>query len=127
MFSLATLLQVAAGGAIGASARHLVNIGSGRLFGTGFPIGTLIVNVLGSFLMGVLVVMLAHKGGLKMAPFLMTGILGGFTTFSAFSLDALTLWERGQPGLAALYVAASVLLSLAAIALALHLFREALP
>ncbi|MEZ5798782.1 MAG: fluoride efflux transporter CrcB [Paracoccaceae bacterium] len=125
MFSLATLSQVALGGALGASARYLVNVTSGRLFGTGFPVGTLTVNVLGSFLMGLLVVVLAEKSGNRLAPFLMTGVLGGFTTFSAFSLDALTLYERGQTGLAALYVAASVLLSLAAIALALHLFRGA--
>ncbi|MFZ1339072.1 MAG: fluoride efflux transporter CrcB [Paracoccaceae bacterium] len=125
MFSLTTLAQVAAGGAIGASARYLVNITSGRLFGTGFPIGTLTVNVAGSFLMGLLVVVLAEKSGNRLAPFLMTGILGGFTTFSAFSLDTITLWERGQTGLAAAYVLASVILSLAAILLALHLFRGA--
>jgi fluoride exporter len=125
MFSVTTLLQVAAGGAIGASGRYLVNVTSGRLFGTGFPVGTLVVNVLGSFLMGVLVVLLAEKSGNRLAPFLMTGVLGGFTTFSAFSLDAITLWERGQTALAAGYVLASVLLSLAAFFLALHLFRGA--
>lgn len=65
--------------------------------------------------MGVLVVFLAQKGGMKAAPFLMTGVLGGFTTFSAFSLDAYTLYERGQTGLAFTYVAGSVLLSLLAI------------
>ena len=83
------------------------------------------MNVAGSFLMGLLVVVLAEKSGNRLAPFLMTGILGGFTTFSAFSLDTITLWERGQTGLAAAYVLASVILSLAAILLALHLFRGA--
>lgn len=86
-----------------------------RVMGPGFPWATLTVNVVGSFLMGMLVVVLAQKGGMKAAPFLMTGILGGFTTFSAFSLDAFTLYERGQTGLALGYVLASVLLSLAAI------------
>jgi CrcB protein len=111
----ATLVQVALGGAIGASARYLTSVGAMRVMGPGFPWGTLIVNVVGSLLMGVLVVLLAQKGGMKAAPFLMTGILGGFTTFSAFSLDALTIYERGHAGLALAYVVASVLLSLAAI------------
>ncbi|WP_225027820.1 fluoride efflux transporter CrcB [Xinfangfangia pollutisoli] len=117
------LLQVAAGGALGASARYLTNIGLARLLGTGFPWGTLAVNVLGAFAMGFLVTFLAHKDLNRLAPLLMTGILGGFTTFSAFSLDTITLYERGQPALAAAYVAGSVLLSLGAITLALHLFR----
>jgi CrcB protein len=119
-----TLSQVALGGAIGASLRYLTNVGALRLFGQGFPMGTLFVNVLGSFVMGVLVVVLAKKGGTHLAPLLMTGILGGFTTFSAFSLDALTLWERGQHSLAFGYVAASVILSLAAIAAGLFVARN---
>jgi CrcB protein len=110
-----TLIQVALGGAIGASFRYLTNVGAMRWIGPGFPYGTVIVNVVGSFLMGVIVVVLSRKGGTAYAPFLMTGILGGFTTFSAFSLDTLTLWERGQHGLAIAYVGASVVLSLAAI------------
>ncbi len=121
-----TFGQVALGGALGASARHLVGLGATRLFGTGFPAGTLIVNILGSLLMGVLVVVLAERGGLRLAPFLMTGLLGGFTTFSAFSLDAVALWERGVPGTALLYVAASVGLSLAALAAGLGLTRWAM-
>ncbi|MEL6649030.1 MAG: fluoride efflux transporter CrcB [Pseudomonadota bacterium] len=112
---LSTLLQVALGGAIGASARYLTSVGAMRLLGPGFPWATLTVNVVGSFLMGVLVVVLAQKGGMKAAPFLMTGLLGGFTTFSAFSLDAFTLYERGQTGVAVVYVAASVLISIAAL------------
>jgi CrcB protein len=118
-----TLLSVALGGAIGASSRYLVNVASGRVFGMGFPYGTVIVNVFGSVLMGVLVVVLAHKGGMRLAPFLMTGVLGGFTTFSAFSLDALTIWERGQTALAAGYVLGSVVLSLVGIVAGMALAR----
>lgn len=110
-----TLLQVAIGGALGASARYLTNVAAMRVLGPGFPWATITVNVLGSFLMGVVVVVLAHKDATRLAPFLMTGVLGGFTTFSAFSLDVLSLWERGETGLAATYVAGSVALSLAAI------------
>lgn len=118
-----TLLSVALGGAIGASARYLVSVGTMRVMGPGFPWGTLAVNVVGSFLMGVLVAVLADKSGTRMAPFLMTGVLGGFTTFSAFSLDAMTLFERGAMTQAAAYVVASVVFSLAAILLALMLTR----
>jgi CrcB protein len=119
-----TMFQVALGGAIGASLRYLTNVGAMRLFGPGFPYATLIVNILGSFVMGLLVVFLARKGGNHLAPLLMTGILGGFTTFSAFSLDTLTLWERGDQVAALAYVAASVILSLAAIIAGLALARS---
>jgi len=121
-----TLTQVALGGAIGASLRYLSNVGAMRLFGPGFPYATLFVNILGSFAMGLLVVTLAKKGGTALAPFLMTGILGGFTTFSTFSLDTFTLWERGQPLTALAYIAASILLSLAALAAGIYLARGAL-
>jgi len=121
------LLQVALGGAIGASARYLTNVGVMRLVGPGYPYGTLVANVFGSFLMGVLVVALARRGGNELAPLLMTGFLGGFTTFSAFSLDTLTLFERGETGLAASYVVASVALSLAAIVLGLVIARGLVP
>lgn len=84
--------------------------------------GTLIVNVAGSFAMGLLVVA-ATQGESRLGPFLLTGLLGGFTTFSAFSLDAVSLFERGQAGLAAAYVVASVALSLAALFAGLALFR----
>ncbi|WP_101065498.1 fluoride efflux transporter CrcB [Roseovarius salinarum] len=120
---LATILQVALGGAIGAAARYLASVGTMRLMGPGFPWGTLVVNVAGSFLMGVLVVILAHRDDTRLAPFLMTGVLGGFTTFSAFSLDAMAIFERGQAALAGFYVGASVLLSLGAIVLAMYLVR----
>ena len=122
---LSSLLQVALGGAIGSSLRYLSNVGAMRLIGPGFPWATLFVNILGSFVMGVIVEVLAQRGGQTYAPFLMTGILGGFTTFSAFSLDTMVIWERGDHALAVLYVAASVGLSLAAIATAMHLFRGA--
>tara|TARA_R110002126_G_scaffold129801_1_gene272837 strand:- start:181 stop:558 length:378 start_codon:yes stop_codon:yes gene_type:complete len=122
MFS--TLLQVALGGAIGASGRYLTGVAAIRLMGPGFPWGTLVVNVLGSFLMGAIIVILAHLSANRLAPFLMTGVLGGFTTFSAFSLDALTIYERGQSGLAAAYVLASVILSLGAIVAGMALARS---
>ena len=121
-----TLSQVALGGAIGASLRYLSNVSAMRLFGPGFLYTTLFVNVLGSFVMGVLVVVLALKGGSRFAPFLMTGILGGFTTFSAFSLDSFMLWERGETLTALAYIAASIILSLAALAAGIYLARGAL-
>lgn len=110
-----TLLQVALGGALGASGRYLTGLAAIRLAGPGFPWATLAVNIVGSFAMGVIVVLLGHYSANRFAPFLMIGVLGGFTTFSAFSLDAMTILERGQTGLAATYVIASVGLSLAAI------------
>ncbi|SPF77785.1 Putative fluoride ion transporter CrcB [Pseudoprimorskyibacter insulae] len=112
------------GGAIGASGRYLTGLWAGRTLGHGFPWGTLTVNIVGSFVMGVVVVVLAHLSGNRYAPLLMTGILGGFTTFSAFSLDAVTLYERGQTGLAASYVGASVVFSLAALFAGLLLARS---
>jgi len=110
-----TLLTVALGGALGASGRYLVNVGLPRLFGHGFPYATMFVNVVGSFAMGVIVVVLAQKSGTRFAPFLMTGVLGGFTTFSAFSLDAAKLYEAGHLATAAGYVIGSVVLALAAL------------
>jgi len=121
---LATLAQVALGGALGASARYLTGVAATRLMGHGFPWGTLTVNVAGSFLMGVLIVVLAKKGGNHFLPFLAAGVLGGFTTFSSFSLDAVTLYERGATGLAAAYVGASVTLSLAGLAAGLAVARS---
>lgn len=120
-----TLLSVALGGALGASARYLVNVAAIRLAGTGFPWATLTVNILGSFLMGVLVVIFAQKDLTRLAPFLVTGVLGGFTTFSAFSLDAVALWQRGEVLSATAYVAVSVALSLAALLAGMALGRGA--
>lgn len=106
-----TFTQVALGGAIGSVARFAAVLGLTRLLGDGFPYGTALVNMTGSFAMGVLAVLLADR---QIAPFLMAGVLGGFTTFSAFSLDAVRLWERDVM-LAIAYVAGSVLLSIAAL------------
>lgn len=122
---MTNFLSVAAGGAIGASARYAVNLTALRLFGAGFPVATLGVNVLGSFLMGLLAVALAERGG-ALSPFLLTGVLGGFTTFSAFSLDTLALWERGQAGLAVTYVILSVAASLLAVFAGLAIGRSIL-
>ena len=121
-----TLAQVALGGALGASARYLTGLATLRLLGPGFPWGTLAVNVLGSFAMGVVVVLLAQYSANRLAPLLMTGFLGGFTTFSAFSLDAATLYERGEVSLAAGYVLASVLFSIGALFLGLAAARGVL-
>lgn len=119
--SVKLLLFAAAGGAIGAGARHLVNVGFGRLFATSFPWHTIFVNVAGSLAMGLLIAALALKfsGGLEARTFLATGILGGFTTFSAFSLDFATLVERGEMGAALGYATGSVALSIAALFLGL--------
>lgn len=109
-------LLVFLGGGIGASLRHAVNRATLFWFGPGFPVGTISVNVLGSFLIGLSVgLFAAHGTGQPARLFLITGVLGGFTTFSAFSLDALALWERGQALTAAYYVVGSVGLSLIAI------------
>jgi len=119
-----TLLQVAAGGALGAVLRLGVTMGMGRIASPGIPLGVLTVNVLGSFLIGVVVVLSFHRGFDHLNPFLVTGILGGFTTFSTFSLEALTLYERGAAGAA--YVGLSVVLSLVAVALGAWLVRAVL-
>lgn len=120
-----TVLQVAAGGAVGASLRYLSGVALMRLLGPGLPIpvGVIFVNILGSFLMGALVVVVGEKALGHWNPFLATGILGGFTTFSSFSLEAFTLYERGEPGLAALYVGINVIISLAAIVAGTYAMR----
>ena len=121
---ITTLSLVALGGAIGASLRWLWGIGVLRLAGvTEFPLAILGANVLGSFLMGVFVVAAAHRGLTHLSPLVMTGLLGGFTTFSAFSLETMTLVERGQIGPAMLYVALSVGLSVGGLALGMTLTR----
>lgn len=118
-------LIVFLGAGIGGAGRHGVNVLAARLFGTGFPLGTLVVNVFGCLLMGLLAGVFAFRAQLPQEArlFLTTGILGGFTTFSAFSLDAALLWERGEMGLAALYVGASVVFSLVAVAVGLAIAR----
>ena len=106
-----TLLQVALGGAIGASLRWAVGLTFLGQGWQGFPLAVLVVNVLGSFIMGVCFVALSERELMHVAPFLMVGVLGGFTTFSAFSLETLVLIERGDWGMALGYVALSVALS----------------
>ncbi|MFV0386889.1 fluoride efflux transporter CrcB [Paracoccus sp. (in: a-proteobacteria)] len=115
-------LQVALGGATGAVARFAV-VRAMASHGPGFPVATALVNILGSLAMGLLAALMAHRWNNHYAPLLMTGMLGGFTTFSAFSLDALTLWQRGQAMGAAIYVAGSVVLSLAAVIAGLAIGR----
>ncbi|MEM6973335.1 MAG: fluoride efflux transporter CrcB [Pseudomonadota bacterium] len=120
------VFAVALGGAVGASARFLA-VGAISRALPGFPWGTMMVNVAGSLIMGLLAVVLLEKGQFgRFAPFLLTGVLGGFTTFSAFSLDALFLVERGRMLAAAGYIAGSVAASLAALALGLWLARRVL-
>lgn len=108
-------LIVFLGGGLGAALRHGVNLAVGRALGTAFPYGTLLINITGSLLMGLVAAYFAFKGDASQhwRLFLTTGILGGYTTFSAFSLDAALLYERGEVGAAAIYVVASVALSIA--------------
>jgi len=119
-------LIVFLGGGIGAALRHGVNLASARLLGTAFPYHTLIINVTGSLVMGLIAGYFALKGDSSQSwrLFLTTGILGGYTTFSAFSLDAALLYERGELGLAALYVLASVALSIGGLFAGLALVRQ---
>jgi CrcB protein len=113
------------GAGIGGALRHGVNAGSARLWGYGFPFGTLIVNVAGSFLMGLLAGYFAFRPGIGQHArlFLTTGILGGFTTFSAFSLDTVLMVERHAYGLAAGYAVGSVVASVSALFFGLAVFR----
>jgi CrcB protein len=119
-------LLVFFGGGLGATLRHLVNLTCARCIDTAFPYGTFIINISGSTVMGLIAGYLAFKGGAAQPwrLFLMTGILGGYTTFSAFSLDAALLYERGEIGLAALYVAGSVVLSILGLFAGLALVRH---
>lgn len=123
-----TLLAVAAGGAIGAVGRYLVVSLAGTVFGLGFPYGTIIVNIVGSFVLGILV----ETGALVWSPspelraLLVVGMLGAFTTFSTFSLDVVVLFERKAYMPAAIYLAVSVVASIAALAVAMRLTRMVL-
>jgi len=120
---LTTTIQVALGGAIGAALRFLTGVGILRFVGSSFPVAILGINVLGSLLMGMFVVFAAHRGLTQLNPFVLTGLLGGFTTFSAFSLEAVSLFERGVFGLAVLYVSLSVVLSIGGLVLGLIIAR----
>jgi CrcB protein len=119
-------LLVFLGGGIGSSLRHTINMLCSRYFGTAFPYHTFLINITGSTIMGVIAGYLAFKGAATQPfrMFLMTGILGGYTTFSAFSLDAALLYERGEVGLALLYVVGSVGLAIAGLFGGLALVRH---
>jgi fluoride exporter len=116
------------GAGIGGTVRHAMNIWVARLAGTHFPMHTLVINITGSLVMGLVTAWFALKGGATghLRLFLATGILGGYTTFSAFSLDAVLLWERQDYLLAALYVGGSVVGSLIGLVVGLWLVRTAL-
>ena len=118
------------GAGIGGALRHGVNVWAARVFGYGFPFGTLIVNIIGSFVMGLLVGFFAYRAGLvpqHMRLFLTTGVLGGFTTFSAFSLDAALLFERHSYAMALTYMVGSVVASIVALFIGLALFNGGKP
>lgn len=110
-------LAIALGGALGALCRHYMNIAIGQFANMTFPVGIMSINVLGSFLMGIMIAVFAHYWNppQDIKLFLLTGFLGAFTTFSVFSLDVMTLWSRGAMGEALLYIAGSVVLSVLAI------------
>ena len=120
------LVLVAIGGAVGSSLRHLVNVAAMRLVGPSFPWGTMAINIAGSFAMGVFIELLGRRfnASNELRLFVATGILGGFTTFSAFSLDFAVLWERGAAGQAFAYAAGSVVISLLALFAGLWFVRS---
>jgi CrcB protein len=119
-------LLVFIGGGLGSCLRHAVNVICSRFLGTNFPYHTFIINITGSTIMGLVAGYLAFKGDAAQSwrLFLMTGILGGYTTFSAYSLDSAVLYERGEIGLAALYVVGSVVLSILGLFAGLALVRS---
>ena len=124
-FSLSHIAAVAAGGALGAMSRYGVGVVMGRWLGPSFPWATLTVNIVGSLAMGVLIGLFAHYSTSNTARlFLVAGFLGAFTTFSTFSLDAVTLFERGAHGAVALYIAGSVVGAIAGLFLGLTLIRS---
>ena len=119
-------LLVFIGGGLGSTLRYLVNIISGRLLGTAFPYHTFFINITGSTVMGLVAGYFAFRGDASQSwrLFLMTGILGGYTTFSAYSLDAALLYERGELGLALFYVIGSVVFSIAGLFAGMALMRH---
>ena len=124
---MSKLLYVALGGAAGAVARYLVGVQTLRAFGPNWPFGTFAVNIVGGFLMGALAGWLAHRGGADQERWrllLGVGVLGGFTTFSAFSLEATLMIERRDYGQAFSYATGSVILSVAALFAGLMIARR---
>lgn len=123
---MSAFFLVFVGGGLGAVSRYGSGLLVGRMAGHGFPWGTLFVNVAGSLVMGLVIGWLARRsaGDLDLRLLLATGFLGGFTTFSAFSLDAVTLYERGEPTAAMIYVLASVMVSILALFAGLWLVRQ---
>ena len=122
---LKMLVFVAMGGALGAVARYLTIMGVGRVLGSGFPYGTLTVNILGSFILGMLVEAFALKWHVsqEVRAMIVVGVLGAFTTFSSFSLDAILQLERGNLGGAAVYILSSVTFSVLGLFAGLRLAR----
>lgn len=122
------ILLVALGGAVGSVCRYLVGVGALRLMGPSFPWGTLAVNVAGSFAIGILAELIVARFGAsaELRLLLITGFLGGFTTFSAFALDAVTLFERGASVTAATYLILSIGASIAAAIAGIGLMRSLL-
>jgi CrcB protein len=126
--TITSLASIAAGGALGALSRHGVNVAATSIAGIAFPWGTMIVNIVGSFLMGVIIV---SFGQIWQPPeplrlLIVTGFLGAFTTFSTFSLDTVALWERGEMLSAGLYAGLSVVLSIAGLFAGMYLIRSIL-
>ena len=120
-------LFVALGGALGSTARYATGLATLRLLGPAWPFGTFTVNIVGGLLMGLLTGFLAHRGGAdqeRWRALLAVGVLGGFTTFSAFSLDAANMIDRRDYGPALVYVTASVVVSIAALFAGLMLTRK---
>ncbi|MGN7437787.1 MAG: fluoride efflux transporter CrcB [Alcanivorax sp.] len=122
---ISTIVAVAIGGALGATARYGVGVGAVHVFGHGYPWGTLIVNIVGSFLMGAMITKFSQMDGVShvMRVMLTTGFLGAFTTFSTFSLDFMAMWQKGDALQAFIYMSVSVILSILALGLAMYLMR----
>lgn len=120
------IVLVAVGGAVGSVLRYLVGVWALRLAGSAFPWGTLFVNVTGSFLIGVTAEVIVRRlgGSVDLRLLLITGLIGGYTTFSAFTLDALTLMERGNMAAALIYIVSSVVVSMLAVFAGLVLTRS---
>lgn len=121
-----TILGIALGGALGAVLRYGAGVAGFKMLGEGFPYATLFVNVIGSCLMGFFIALFAHfvQPSHELRAFIITGFLGGFTTFSTFSLEVVTLYERGALGMMALYILLSLTLSIASLFGAMFFMRS---